>query len=228
MTKPRKFKLLGTAAFSAIALSFGACAPQTSHWSSVEAPRENTVALVRLSHNVQFRANEDRLNPTETYRLGAFIRDQSVGYGDQILLLDAGGPTAQRRTDAVARVFARGGMKVVRDVEIEGVTPGPNEVRVLVGRHVVTAPKCPNWTKKADDDFGNTGSSHIGCTTTTNLGRMVANPSDLVQGEPLRPSDGELNAFRVESYRLGKYPPMLRGDANPAPNREDVVKEAPK
>jgi pilus assembly protein CpaD len=208
MKNARKSKLLGAIALSAIALSFGACAPQTSQWSTVEAPRENTVALVRLSHNVQFRANEDRLNPTETYRLATFIRDRSVGYGDQILLLNGGGPMAQRRTDAVASVFARGGMKVVRDVEIEGVVLGPDEVRVLVGRHVVTSPNCPNWSKRADDDFGNTGSSNIGCATTTNLGAMVANPTDLVHGEPLRPADGELNALRIQTYRSGKHPPL--------------------
>ncbi len=226
MKNTRKSKLLGAAALSALALSFGACAPQTSQWSTVEAPRENTVSLVRLSHNVQFRANEDRLNPTETYRLATFIRDRAVGYGDQILLLSGGGPMAQRRTDAVASVFARGGMKVVRDVEIEGLTIGPNELRVLVGRHVVTSPNCPNWSKRADDDFGNTGSSNIGCATTTNLGVMVANPTDLVRGEPLGPSDGALNAFRVESYRNGLYPSLLRGDSSPNEGRGDVVKGA--
>lgn len=226
MKTTQKTKLLRAAALSAIALSFGACAPQASHWSTVEAPRENTITLVRLSHHVQFRANEDRLNPTESYRLATFIRDRSVGYGDQILLLNGGGPMAQRRTEAVASVFARGGLKVVRDVEIEGVTPAPNEVRVLVGRHVVTPPNCPNWSKRADDDFGNTGSSNIGCATTTNLGMMIANPSDLVHGEPLRPADGELNAFRVESYRQGKYPKILRGDVEPNTDRGDVVKGA--
>jgi pilus assembly protein CpaD len=228
MKNARKSKFLGAAAVSAIALSFAACAPQTSQWSTVEAPRENTITLVRMSHNVQFRANEDRLNPTETYRLATFIRDRAVGYGDRILLLDGGGPMAQRRADAVATVFARGGMKVVRDIEIEGVTPGPNEIRVLVSRHVVTTPSCPNWSKRADDDFGNTSSSHIGCTTTTNLGAMVANPSDLVQGEPLGPADGELSAFRVESYRHGKYPTLLRGDANPNTGRGDIGKEGPR
>lgn len=221
MKNVRKSKLLGAVALTA--LSLGACAPQASQWSMVEAPRENTISLVRLSHNVQFRANEDRLNPTEAYRLATFIRDRSVGYGDQILLLNGGGPMAQRRTDAVASVFARGGMKVVRDVEIEGVTIGANELRVLVGRHVVTSPNCPNWSKRADDDFGNTGSSNIGCATTTNLGLMVANPTDLVHGEPLRPSDGELNAFRVHSYRHGLHPPLLKGDV--VPNiRVDIVK----
>jgi pilus assembly protein CpaD len=225
MQTMRKMRLLGATAFSAVALSIGACAPQDTHWSGVEAPRENTVALVRLSHTVQFRANEDRLNPTEAYRLATFIRDRSVGYGDQILLLNSGGPMAQRRIDAVASVFARGGMKVVRDVEIENVTPGPNEVRVLVGRHVVTSPNCPNWSKRADDDFGNTGSSNIGCATTTNLGAMVANPTDLVHGEPLRPSDGELNAFRVESYRQGRYPALLKGDVTPN-GRGDIGKGA--
>ena len=77
-----------------------------------------------------------------------------------------------------------------------------------MGRHVVTSPNCPNWSKRADDDFGNTGSSNIGCATTTNLGAMVAESDRPRARRTLGPADGELNAFRVESYRQGMYPSL--------------------
>jgi pilus assembly protein CpaD len=223
MKPNRLYPFIGAGLLLALGLTFAGCAPQTSQWSPVEAPRENKITLVRLDHQVQFRPNEDRLNPAEAARLAAFIRDRNVGYGDQILLLGGDGPLAQRRQEAVATVFARGGLRVFRDVQIEGVTPAPNELRVLVSRHVITGPRCPNWSKRADDDFGNTQSSNIGCATETNLGLMVANPSDLVAGQPLSPADGELSAFRVESYRKGVHPGLLDGDV--APNgRKDIIK----
>lgn len=220
-------KSLMTGAFAVTALAFAGCAPQTSQWSTVEAPKENKVSLVRFSHSVQFRGNEERMNSQEAARLAAFMRDQNVGYGDQILLIPAASPQAQRRQDAVAMTFARAGLRVVRDIQIEGVALAPGEVRVVVGRYVVTPPTCPNWSKRPDEDFGNTPSSHIGCATATNLGLMVANPSDLVAGQQTSPADGALSAFRTESYRNGVYPPLLKGDV--IPNiRSDITKGAAK
>jgi pilus biogenesis lipoprotein CpaD len=220
-------KPLMAGALAVTALAFVGCAPQTSQWSTVEAPKENKVSFVRFSHSVQFRGNEDRMSAPEAARLAGFMRDQNVGYGDQILLLPGESPLAQRRQDAVASAFARAGVKVVRDVQIEGVALAPGELRVLVGRYVVTPPPCPNWSKRPDEDFGNTPSSHIGCATTTNLGQMVANPSDLVSGQPTSPADGELSAFRVETYRHGLYPGLLKGDVS-TNGRSEISKEMPK
>lgn len=228
MNPIRLYPFVGAGTLLAIGLAFAGCAPQTSQWSPAEAPRDVKVTLVRMAHAVQFRPNEDRLNPTEAARLGAFIRDQNVGYGDQILLVGGDGVLAQRRQEAIAAVFARSGLRVVRDVQIEGVSPAPNELRVVVSRHVVTPPACPNWSKRADDDFGNTVNSNFGCTTQTNLGLMVADPGDLLAGQTLGPADGELSAFRVESYRHGIHPNLLRGDVSPNTNRKDIIKEPAK
>lgn len=223
MTLSRPYILVG--ALAVAMLGAVGCAPQTSQWSTVEAPKENKVSLVRFSHSVRFRGNEDRMSAPEATRLVGFMRDQNVGYGDQVLLLPGASAAAQKRQESVATLFARGGLRVVRDVQIDGVALDPNEVRVIVGRHVVTPPPCPNWSKRSDEDFGNTPSSNIGCATATNLGLMVANPSDLLAGEPTSPADGELNAFRVESYRHGTYPSLLKGDVRPN-GRQDVPKGA--
>jgi pilus assembly protein CpaD len=215
------------AALAASVLAAVGCAPQTSQWSTVEAPKENKVSLIRFSHSVKFRANEDRMSGPEATRLAGFMRDQNVGYGDQILLIPGNSALAQRRQESVATAFVRGGLRVMRDVQIDGVALDPNEVRIVVGRHVVTPPPCPNWSKRPDEDFGNTPSGNIGCATATNLGQMVANPSDLLSGQPTSPADGELSAFRVESYRHGVYPGLLRGDAS-TNTRQDVTKGAGK
>jgi pilus assembly protein CpaD len=223
MKNAYRSSIAGALAVSAVA--FAGCAPQTSQWSEVEAPKENKISLVRFSHTVQFRANEDRMSAPEATRLATFMRDQGVGYADQILLLPGDSAMAQRRQEAVASAFVRGGLRVVRDVRIEGVNLAPNEVRVVVGRYVVTPPTCPNWSKKPDEDFGNKPSSHIGCASATNLGLMIANPGDLLMGQPTSPADGELAAGRIESYRQGTYPGLLQGDVRPN-GRRDIVKEA--
>jgi pilus assembly protein CpaD len=221
MKTQRKSSFVGVLAMAAFA--FAGCAPQTSQWSTIEAPRENKVSLIRFQHSVQFRANEDRMNGQEATKLAGFLRDQNVGYGDQILLLPGNSALAPRRQDAIATVFARSGLRVTRDIQVEGVSLPADEVRIVVGRHVVTPPACPNWSKKPDEDFGNSPSGNFGCSTSTNLGLMVANPSDLLMGQPTSPADGDLAASRVEAYRRGLYPGLLRGDVLPN-SRSDIVK----
>lgn len=210
-------------ALAVTALAFAGCAPQTSQWSTIEAPKENKISLIRFQHSVQFRANEDRMSGQEAARLAGFMRDQNVGYGDQILLLPGDSALAQRRQDAVATAFARAGLRVTRDIRVEGVSLPADEVRVVVGRHVVTPPACPNWSKKPDEDFSNTQGGNFGCVTATNLGLMVANPSELLMGQPTSPADGDLAAGRIEAYRRGVYPGLLKGDVTPN-GRSDIVK----
>jgi pilus assembly protein CpaD len=227
MNTARLYPFGGAIVLLGIALVFSACAPQTSQWSPVEAQKENKLTLVRLAHSIQFRPNEDRLSPAEVERLAVFMRDQAVGYGDQIVLLGGESVVEQRRQQSVAQMFARGGLRVIRGAQIEGMTAEPNEVRILVSRYVVTPPNCPNWSKRADDDFGNTSSSNLGCATATNLGLMVADPADLMGGRPLGPAEGEVAAFSVERYRAGRIIPLLRGDARPN-SRTEITKEPAK
>src|SRR4030081_1812858 len=57
-----------------------------------------------------------------------------------------------------------------------------NQAVVQVGRYVVTLPPCPNWSKPPGPDFTNSYPSNFACANQTNLGQMVASPSDLVSG----------------------------------------------
>lgn len=222
----RLYPFIGTVLLLTLALAFAGCAPQTSNWSTVEAPKENKVTLVRLNHSVRFTPGQNRLGAPETERLAQFLAQSDVGYGDQIALLASDTPQGRRQQDAVAAFFARSGLRVVRGAPVEGVAAAPDEVRITVARYVVTPPVCPNWSKPAGEDFTNESPSNFGCATTTNLGMMVANPGDLVGGQPLGPADGQVSAFSIEKYRAGKIVPLLRGDVS-SNARTEVTKEAP-
>jgi pilus assembly protein CpaD len=76
-------------------------------------------------------------------------------------------------------------------------------VTVVVGRYVVIPPHCPDWRKPSQDDPSNTPSSNLGCASATNLGLMVADPGDLVYGEPAPASDGDHDVYSVQRYRTG-------------------------
>jgi pilus assembly protein CpaD len=70
----------------------------------------------------------------------------------------------------------------------------------------VTPPPCPDWRKPATTDFNNQEGANFGCATETNLGLMVANPRDLVNGKTLGPADAEATAKAVQNYRENKVP----------------------
>jgi type IV pilus biogenesis protein CpaD/CtpE len=75
---------------------------------------------------------------------------------------------------------------------------------VEIGRYLVTAPRCPNWSGPASSDFGNVHYSNFGCATATNLGQVVASPADIASGQPLGLVAGQPAAAAVNRYNTDK------------------------
>ena len=72
-------------AFGAIVI--GGCAPATSRWTEVHAPKANQVSYVRLTHEVAFAPGSAQLSESEASRLAAFLQRQAVGYGDEVAIV---------------------------------------------------------------------------------------------------------------------------------------------
>lgn len=205
---------LGALALLVIALPVAGCAPRTSAWSPSEAPRENKVTLVRLSHIVVFGAGEELLSRVESDRLAAFLAREGIGYGDRVVLVGGDSDPAIRQQYAVVQALARAGVRASPGGPIEGMPVAPGSVRILVSRYVVTPPSCNNWSKDPRDDFLNAPGSQFGCSTARNLGLMIADPADLVTGRDPGPADGDLAARRLEKFRTGGRAAPLPGGAS--------------
>lgn len=213
MRTVRLHSFVGAILLVALVFPVAGCAPQTSRWSPVEAPKENKVTFVRVGHVVRFAPGDDRLAVTEADRLAAFLARHEVGFGARVTLLGPDMATTRRRMDAVAAALAPVGIKVVRGGPIEGANVAPGELHVVVERHLVIPPACPDWSKPAGEDFTNYAGSNFGCATAVNLGLMVADPADLLGGRSLGPADGDVAAQSIERYRLDKTKPLLRTDS---------------
>ena len=129
-----------------------------------------------------------------------------AGYGDEFAI-DAGSEATDgdRRQAIIAYLRSRG-LSVSTQPAVYGGALAPNTVRLILNRYVVTPPPCPDWRKPAGEDYNNQAGSNFGCATETNLGLMVANPKDLVDGRTIGPADGEQAAKAIETYRAGKTP----------------------
>ena len=202
----------------AAALLAQGCTGDDSRWSAVEAPKDNRVDFVTLSHEVHFGPNATTPAADEEQGLANFLSQVDFGYGDQVTL-DAGPRRGEAATDALAARRMEAVAAMLRHMRVSA-TPASrpsvegalarDAVVVTVGRYVVTSPLCPDFSKPEADDYTNTTQSNYGCATNTNLGLMVANPADLVHGTPTTSADGEFASHGVQRYRSGEVAKSLK------------------
>ena len=180
----------------------GGCVPSTMNWSPAESPKTVKVDAVRFAYDVDFDGTAVALNPQSRAALASFLRQNVVSRGDDIIIAapidGSDGALAKRRAKAVADALKSSGLAAA----VVPVADGPVTINVI--RYVVTPPACPDWSKPAERDHGNSVHSNFGCATATNLGAMVARPRDLVEGRDPGPYDGHVLARGVTAYRDGK------------------------
>jgi len=199
---PRSRSAAARAALAgAILLGLGACVPSTMNWSPAESPKALRVDTLRFSHDVAFAGSATGMNAASQAALTAFLWQNSVTGEDEVLIgapLD--GPDAslaKRRAAAVERVLGSAGLAAT----VVALPEGPVSVHIV--RHVVTPPACPDWSKPALRDHGNSVHSNFGCATATNLGAMVARPQDLVEGREPGPHDSTVLVRGIRKYQDG-------------------------
>jgi len=175
------------------------CGGDNASWTGREVEKRNTVSVVKLTHDVKFDADASSVSEEERARLGLFISDIGPTYGD-IVTIEVE-EDQQAHWDAVAGELKDLGLRANRAATNNGGVPPEGAARVVITRHVVNPPRCPDWRKPAYPDYKNTASSNFGCATATNLGAMVANPRDLVEGQEFKGPDAEKAADAVRRYQ---------------------------
>jgi len=122
------------------------------------------------------------LAPGETQRLSGWMAALRVGYGDRIAVDDPSGSTGAR--EEVALQAARYGLLIADDAPATAGQIAPGTIRVVVSRMKATVPGCPDYSHMAQPEFNSNTSSNHGCATNASLAAMIANPADLVRGQP--------------------------------------------
>jgi pilus assembly protein CpaD len=182
-------------------LFLGACAPVTSYTAS-EAPKNLTVDTAMSQVEVHFAPGSARLAGGDATRLQHLAVTGAIGRSDRITVATTGTPALiNQRIASVASVLLHYGIVVAPD-QLSQVPP--NAAIVLVSRTMVTTPSCPNWSKPSQPDFSNQPSSNFGCSTETNLGLMVAYPSDLASARTSVGSASEPAVSAMHRYLTDK------------------------
>lgn len=202
--------LLTTLGIAAVlALTSGCEATYYEDWSAMPPAREAKVDLARYAHAIHFAPESARLEGFERDRLDEFLARVKAGPSDTIVVAGPGGGSlAGRRLETVSAYLVHRAMrpKTTDGAGIE--TAGPDAVSVVVERHTVTLPACPDWSDRPGRAWNNTVSRNWGCATATNLGLMVAEPGDLATGRTPGPMDGAFATLAIQRYRAGETRPL--------------------
>jgi pilus assembly protein CpaD len=195
-------KLHPRLATAAIFLALAACHPLAAEYSEVEAPKQLTLYDASTRIDVRFAPGSSRLLAGDAARLHAAAAGGKIAPSNRVTVSVAGGPAlAAARFAAIAGELLRYRI-VATELPLAGVPA--NRAIVQTGRYLVTTPPCPNWSKNPAIGFTNEHASNFGCTTVTNLARMVASPADLAEGRPVGLPDALPAAAAVQRFQSDK------------------------
>jgi pilus assembly protein CpaD len=181
----------------ALTLLVGACAPVTTY-TDAEAPKNLKLDTATTRLDLRFAPGSAALAGADAAHLRQLAANGSISPSDRVTIAAAGPPAlAEQRVATVSSLLQHYGVVPIA----QPLAQVPPERAVLeVVRTLVTLPPCPNWSKPSGTDFGNQPSSNFGCATETNLGMMVANPSDLANALPVGGAAGQPAAAAVNRY----------------------------
>jgi pilus biogenesis lipoprotein CpaD len=217
---------------TALGIALTACAapaPGTNPylgWMEASSPKNLEVERAQYRHVVHFATDSAELTAMEQERLLTFL--QTVAPTPQDTMIVEGHADeratdlynlelASRRITSVADFLRERGLEGIplhssafgeRVPAAEGGDSAAwqqnRRVELVLERHLVELPPCPNWSVESGMDYSNLPGSNFGCATQTNLGLMIDNPSDLARGRKLTPADGVHAAEGIVRYRTGE------------------------
>jgi pilus assembly protein CpaD len=197
-------------ALAGLAFLAGCAEPlSVTSYSPAEQPSELQVTATQVTQPLRFQPGSDRLASGERERLVAFAQRREMTVGDRVEI--ANGPSsdalARRRTQAAVAALASGGVRFLSVSQATDASLPRDSAELRLERQLVTLPRCPNWSSEPQN-WSNRASSNFGCSNTTNLGLMIADPADLVGGRTMGPADGTFSALGVRRYRSGNPTPL--------------------
>lgn len=180
-------------------------------WQQIPLPVENQVETVTVSHKVAFAGNQSEVTNAERVRLRSFLESAGVPKGTRLGVEMPSTPLGDRDALSVARASAirlelyRLGYGVKFEDPEEYAARGDDLIEVRAARTIVALPDC----SQPQPLQGQRPLHEFGCSRTAILGLMVANPSELIEGQTLAPADGEASVLGVQRYRAGTPAALL-------------------
>lgn len=169
-----------------------------STYRGIESANQSVVQ--RADYSFDVAVDGYGLAPGENQRLAGWLATMRPSYGDKIALDDpSGSPAIRSQVEAEAGKY---GLLIVGYAPVTTGAIAPGTARVVLTRLVAGMQGCPNQTSHGSVNFDAHQSSNFGCAINGNLAAMVANPGDLVRGQPGADTADPATAVKaIDSYR---------------------------
>jgi pilus assembly protein CpaD len=183
-------------------------------WKQQDPVPQPQVRRIDVQHVVAFSPKALEMSDVEREALAMFLRQNNLQPGTHVSVAaptktDTQAARSRNRLGSVRNELQRFGVSssVVSAQATNNQSTG-DEVVVFAQSVAVLPPDCPGYNTPIalDEEWRPIGS--LGCSQAVNLGLMVANPSDLAQGRPIGPSDGEAQSLQIQRYRTGQVLPQ--------------------
>jgi pilus assembly protein CpaD len=193
-------RIILIAALSASALVLGACSSTGGTVNrGVESVKQPVVSRTDYIFDAQSTGNG--LAPGEAGRVAGWMDSMKLRYGDHVSIDAANAAPVARRQ--IASIASRYGILLDDRAPITNAPLTAGTVRVVISRTSASVPGCPDYSRDGSAEYQGSTTSNFGCATNANLAAMVANPLDLVRGQPGADSfvDNQASDRAVSAYR---------------------------
>ncbi|MGD8325926.1 MAG: CpaD family pilus assembly lipoprotein [Sphingomonadales bacterium] len=186
------------------ALGLSACGAEQGIDQGLAPQKQPEISMVRYAHDVELQIEDGVLSAEEKAKLHAFLDRHNAGYGDLLQLDDPAIEGRSTHYEAVRKAIAARGLSLHVSPIAYGVRPADGKARVVITRHAVQPPACPDWSGSGINNWTNAQSSNFGCATKTNLAAQVANPRDLLEGQVHSGPEPTATVNAITTYRNRK------------------------
>lgn len=168
-------------------------------YRGLESARQPVVS--RTDYALDLNTSGYALAPGEDARLAGWLTTMRVGYGDTVSVDNPSGAAGVR--DQIGAQAASRGLLLADTAPVTAGAIAPGTVRVVVSRATARVPNCPDFRgEEAGINFSARTTANYGCGINSTLSAMVANPVDLVRGQPGSDTLGPATAVKaIDAYR---------------------------
>lgn len=218
--------------WAATGLFLAACSPQITGWTPSESPKKNIVNRTVFTHTVHYPAHSESMGRQEKRALHQFLKQYILKPSSVNVIIDEYGGHSDKRIKDIERELVIFGIPhhliKIDSMQDHSRTHEPcgqgkgkagSGVDLIFERYVVIPPSCSDFSQPIGNAAQAYNTSNFGCSDTANLGMMVANARDLVDGRALDPSDGPVIAAGVERYRTDKVKKLIDTSTTTSPDQ---------
>lgn len=165
-------------ALLAPALLLSACGTYNGGVDSIHQP-----VVQRNDYVFDVRTSGYGLAAGEPQRVAGWMQSLGLRYGDRVSVDDGGSGDATLRQQIAAEA-GRYGILLEPQAPVTTGAIAAGTARVIVTRMTASVPGCPDHSRGNGSDLFASTSSNFGCAINSNIAAMVADPGDLVRGQP--------------------------------------------